>query len=168
MHSWWGLFLARRRWSFQHCSRFCHYGILTGNKYVRLLSLNGIDQTHFVLYLYQEMKIFFVGCGVMYRAYSKHFGGTCWATFRPKDLKLHLKKKYCQQVQIQIRDFSLFFFTECKLPDDGLVKPKHVGAFIVYFNVNFNILTLRRLMSYIYGAPILDVSRSHTTTHHSR
>ena len=30
------------------------------------------------------------------------------------------------------------------------------------------LLTLRLLMSYIYGAPILDVSRSHTTTHHSR
>jgi len=30
------------------------------------------------------------------------------------------------------------------------------------------ILTLRWLMSYIYGAPILDVSRSHTTTQHSR
>jgi len=29
-------------------------------------------------------------------------------------------------------------------------------------------LTLRPLMSYIYGAPILDVSRSHTTTQHSR
>ena len=32
-------------------------------------------------------------------------------------------------------------------------------------------LTLRQLMFiyiYIYGAPILDVSRSHTTTHHSR
>jgi len=29
-------------------------------------------------------------------------------------------------------------------------------------------LTLKLLMSYIYGAPILDVSRSHTTTHHSR
>ena len=31
-------------------------------------------------------------------------------------------------------------------------------------------LTLRLLMSYvyIYGAPILDVSRSHTTTHHRR
>ena len=33
-------------------------------------------------------------------------------------------------------------------------------------------LTLRLLMSYIYiyihGAPILDVSRSHTTTHHGR
>jgi len=30
------------------------------------------------------------------------------------------------------------------------------------------VLTLRWLMSYIYGAPILDVSRSHTTTQHSR
>ena len=29
-------------------------------------------------------------------------------------------------------------------------------------------LTLRWLMSYIYGAPILDLSRSHTTTQHSR
>ena len=29
-------------------------------------------------------------------------------------------------------------------------------------------LTLRLLMSYIYGAPILDVSRSHTTTQHNR
>jgi len=29
-------------------------------------------------------------------------------------------------------------------------------------------LILRLLMSYIYGAHILDVSRSHTTTHHSR
>ena len=29
-------------------------------------------------------------------------------------------------------------------------------------------LTLRLLKSYIYGAHILDVSRSHTTTHHSR
>ena len=29
-------------------------------------------------------------------------------------------------------------------------------------------LTLRWLMSYTYGAPILDVSRSHTTTQHSR
>ena len=30
------------------------------------------------------------------------------------------------------------------------------------------LLILRRLMSYIYGAPILAVSRSHTTTQHSR
>jgi len=42
-----------------------------------------------------------------------------------------------------------------------------------YFHINkFAIanalLTLRWLMSYIYGAPILDVSRSHTTTQYSR
>jgi len=36
-----------------------------------------------------------------------------------------------------------------------------------YFTI-FQLLTLRLLMSYIYGAPILDVSRSHTTTQHSR
>ena len=35
-------------------------------------------------------------------------------------------------------------------------------------HVLYYLLTLRRLMSYIYGAPILDVSRSHTTTQHSR
>jgi len=34
--------------------------------------------------------------------------------------------------------------------------------------VRFYDLTLRRLMSYIYAAPFLDVSRSHTTTQHSR
>ena len=31
----------------------------------------------------------------------------------------------------------------------------------------FQNLTLRLLMSYVYGAPILDVSRSNTTTHQS-
>jgi len=35
-------------------------------------------------------------------------------------------------------------------------------------NFKTKLLTLRWLMSYIYGAPILDVSRSHTTTQHSR
>ena len=37
-----------------------------------------------------------------------------------------------------------------------------------YADCRSSFLTLRRLMSYIYGAPILDVSRSHTTTQHSR
>ena len=43
------------------------------------------------------------------------------------------------------------------------------SIFLIDFVLHFSIsLTLRRLMSYLYGAPILDVSRSHTTTHHSR
>ena len=42
-----------------------------------------------------------------------------------------------------------------------------VNVFMLTIETAVN-LTLRRLMSYIYGAPILDVSRSHTTTQHSR
>ena len=34
--------------------------------------------------------------------------------------------------------------------------------------IRVKLLTFRRLMSYIYGKPILDVSRSHTTTQYSR
>ena len=40
--------------------------------------------------------------------------------------------------------------------------------FLQVSRISVKLLTLRLLMSYIYGAPILDVSRSHTTTHHSR
>jgi len=40
--------------------------------------------------------------------------------------------------------------------------------FLHVSSVRVKSLTLRLLMSYIYGAPILDVSRSHTTTQHSR
>jgi hypothetical protein len=50
------------------------------------------------------------------------------------------------------------------------VKPKMGGRELWSDVKNWQaaLLTLRRLMSYIYGAPILDVSRSHTTTQHSR
>ena len=40
--------------------------------------------------------------------------------------------------------------------------------FLHVSRIRVKLLTLRRLMSYIYGGPILDVSRSHTTTQHSR
>jgi hypothetical protein len=40
--------------------------------------------------------------------------------------------------------------------------------FLHISRIRDKLLTFRLLMSYIYGAPILDVSRSHTTTHHSR
>jgi len=45
---------------------------------------------------------------------------------------------------------------------------RHVGIWGRRFIDRVHLLTLRWLMSYIYGAPILDVSRSHTTTQHSR
>jgi len=40
--------------------------------------------------------------------------------------------------------------------------------FLHVSRIRVRLLTFRLLMSYIYGAPILDVSRSHTTTQHSR
>ena len=40
--------------------------------------------------------------------------------------------------------------------------------FLHVSRIRVKLLTFRLLMSYIYGAPILDVSRSHTTTQHSR
>ena len=40
--------------------------------------------------------------------------------------------------------------------------------FLHVSRIRVKLLTFRRLMAYIYGAPILDVSRSHTTTQHSR
>ena len=49
----------------------------------------------------------------------------------------------------------------------GLIKIL-VGGTVVYTVNQYRNLTLRLLMSYIYGAHILDVSRSHTTTQHSR
>ena len=45
----------------------------------------------------------------------------------------------------------------------------HLLVYIInYSGVRDVKLTLRSLTLYIYGAPILDVSRSHTTTQHSR
>ena len=40
--------------------------------------------------------------------------------------------------------------------------------FLYVSRIRVKLLTFRLLMSYIYGARILDVSRSHTTTQHSR
>jgi len=55
----------------------------------------------------------------------------------------------------------------CKSVDnnaDGL----HVEIVVQVGSGGREELTLRLLMSYIHGAPILDVSRLHTTTQHSR
>ena len=43
-----------------------------------------------------------------------------------------------------------------------------VHHFLHVSRIRVKLLTFRLLMSYINGAPILDVSRSHTTTQHSR
>ena len=47
----------------------------------------------------------------------------------------------------------------------ALLRAHH---FLRVSRIRVKSLNFKRLMSYIYGAPILDVSRSHTTTQHSR
>ena len=75
------------------------------------------------------------------------------------------------------------FWTYCTVSSDlHLVNPLNpelnpicyllalLGAchFLHVSRIRVKLLTLRQLMSYIYGASILDVSRSHTMTQHSR
>ena len=96
-------------------------------------------------------------------------------------LNLSIFRKSVKKIQISLKsDKNNAYFT---------LKPKHIyfnplnaelnpicyllallGAhhFLHVRRIRVKSLILRLLMSYIYGAPILDVSRSHTTTQHSR
>ena len=66
--------------------------------------------------------------------------------------------------------FNLFMLSLCLYLAAVAGKKITVRSGIKIKPVTATVLTLRRLMSYIYiyGAPILDVSRSHTTTQHTR
>jgi len=70
---------------------------------------------------------------------------------------LHDPSTVTQQRQMQRTDYGAPHYA---------VFPKLLSLSFHYIQIFY--LTLRLLMSYIYGAPILDVSRSHTTTQHSR
>jgi hypothetical protein len=52
---------------------------------------------------------------------------------------------------VKILYFVTELFTYRRLPDDGFVKQKHLGAFIVIFNVNVNIFNAFR--SYVEPRP---------------
>ena len=63
-------------------------------------------------------------------------------------------------VKIMVDQKHLENVESFKYLGDILTNDCHIGAL-----VERGPLTLRLLTSYIYGAPILDVSRSHTTQH---
>ena len=60
--------------------------------------------------------------------------------------------------------------TKQMLPSTRKENKTYKSTVLPQTDASGSTLTLRLLMSYIYiyGAPILDVSRSHTTTQHSR
>jgi len=118
---------------------------------------------------------------------------TCWAVFKrqainPRNCCIWLVDSF-QHIYIIIiiiiiiiTFWSISYRTRCLYPTEICVNPLKpelnpicyllalLGAhhFFHVSRIRVKLLTLRLLMSYIYGAPILDVSRSHTTTQHSR
>ena len=109
---------------------------------------------------------FFVWCILrIYKAIITCLSATDWSVCARK-----LEACSCQNItaewEMKVRDFN---------PLNPELNPicyllALLGAhhFLHVSRIRVNLLTFRRLMSYIHGAHILDVSRSHTTTHHSR
>jgi len=102
----------------------------------------------------------------------------CRPTLRICDTYFPQKQYVCESVCILRSNIlpvlSLYFFWRFN-PLKPELNPMCyllalLGAhhFLHVSRIRVKSLTFRRLMSYIYGAPILDVSRSHTTTQHSR
>jgi len=64
--------------------------------------------------------------------------------------------------------YQVRLLNSLKIPICYLLALLGAHHFFHVSRIRVKSLNFRLLMSYIYGAPILDVSRSHTTTHHSR
>ena len=84
----------------------------------------------------------------------------CCLLFFPK-LQLLFKGKWFDDIMINPLKPEL-------IPICYLLALLGAHHFLHVSRIRVKLLTFRRLMSHIYGAPILDVSRSHTTTQHSR
>jgi hypothetical protein len=87
---------------------------------------------------------------------------------------MHIRYEYVgmiQYIQEKIRKLHILFDFNPLSPELNpicylLALLAH--DFLHVSRIGVKSLTLRLLMSYIYGAPIPDVSRSHTTTQHNR
>ena len=113
-------------------------------------------------------------------------GPTCWVRLEVGRLLINphvlLFIIYCTEEMFVIYcTEEMFIIFRCFVVCFNPLKPKLnpicyllalLGAhhFLHVIRIRVKLLTFRLLMSYIYiyGAPILDVSRSHTTTQHSR
>ena len=95
---------------------------------------------------------------------------------RKSGTKLYKSAHYVYRSHVVTVKHTLAFISQIVFnPQNPELNPIYyflalLGAyhFIHVSRIRVKSLTLRLLMSYIYGAPILDVSRSHTTTQHSR
>ena len=147
---------------------YCSRNSIKESKYFRLLSLhlcciNAFVCRYWLRYFVYKVKFVLLPTMKPYRRIrimtpSIFNPETGWKyVLSKKNLGL-LKRANCQSEQHLWRSK----YCELVYPDFSVV------VFWMYTSWLSENLTLRRLMSYIYGAPILDVSRSHTTTQHSR
>jgi len=89
-----------------------------------------------------------------------------WETGRARAMVLKTRKVTVTETAQKLKLKYNFYKMEMKTVTGCSVYIHYMSLYCCPYNKLT--LTLRRLMSYIYGAPILDVSRSHTTTQHSR
>jgi len=97
---------------------------------------------------------------------------TCYAMLKEKLLFALLFRKRDKWIVRRKKGFCIFNLLNPELNPICYLLALLAHHFLHVSRIRVKSLTLRSLMSYIYiyiyGAPILDVSRSHTTTQHSR
>ena len=99
--------------------------------------------------------------------------GSSSASLAPHQFLMGLNRQYCQPFHMPTplpHYYGLLLFNPLNAelnPICYLLALLGAHHFLHVSRIRVKSLTLRLLMSYIYGAPILDVSRSHTM-HHSR
>ena len=81
------------------------------------------------------------------------------------DAALHIVGSVSQWQVVSLSDFIFNPLNPELIPICYLLALLGAHHFLHVSRIRVKLLTLRQLMSYIYGAPILDVSRSHTTQH---
>jgi len=83
-------------------------------------------------------------------------------------VRLQFERPSLKPIQNNSQNYSSVYFNplNAKLnPFCYLLALLGAHHFLHVSRIRVKLLTFRLLMSYIYGAPILDVSRSHTTQH---
>ena len=80
----------------------------------------------------------------------------------------HWRRGHLNCLNARSRDFNNINTLNAELHPICYLLALLAHHFLHVSRIRVKSLTLRLLMSYICGAPILDVSRSHTTTQHSR
>jgi len=135
-----------------------------------LLSTSTIDADLFLSYF----------CGVYWYIFVQFHITTNFLINSPKPFLVH--RQYACAVITTVIIVAVHANNTGNLKENYLINPLSpelnpicyllalLGAhhFLHVSRIRVRLLTFRLLMSYIYGAPILDVSRSHTTTQHSR